>query len=190
MKYLLILLLILLGIGGSIILYNTNKDKRITSVEQHTDFDIEKFKNSLRQKNSIIDDEGANHILKVPEVKTTISTTRNDLHVNLMKFGHFIKIDAVHKGEGGAEFYTSDSGPILRFKDDFKVTKGPDLFVYLSKQKNIDSTKELGEYVSLGRLQAASGEQFYTLPSNYMDYFSVVIWCRAFGVLFSVAELE
>jgi hypothetical protein len=105
------------------------------------------------------------------------------------KSGSFEEIDFIHKGSGNALYMDSDSGPVLKLED-FKVTPGPDLFVYLSKERNIKESKELGEFVSLGKLESSSGDQMYTLPSDYEDYNSVVIWCRAFGVLFSVAELN
>lgn len=103
--------------------------------------------------------------------------------------GEFIKIDTIHKGSGVAEVHVIDEQPVLAFKD-FKVTNGPDLFVYLAKDDAIKSSSDLGDYVSLGTLHSDEGEQIYALPANYDDYKSVVIWCRAFGVLFSSAELQ
>ena len=102
----------------------------------------------------------------------------------------FVEIDFVHKGTGEAIILDTSDGQILKFKNNFKVTRGPDLFVYLSKNTNIDETKELGEFISLGKLKSSKEEQIYLLKENVDDYYSVVIWCRAFGVLFSVAELN
>jgi hypothetical protein len=107
----------------------------------------------------------------------------------IKKSGDFIEIDVVHKGSGKASYLDSSAGPVLKFEN-FKVTPGPDLFVYLSKNKNIKESKDLGEFVSLGDLKSSKGDQMYNLPEDYEDYNSVVIWCRAFGVLFSVAELS
>jgi len=103
--------------------------------------------------------------------------------------GSFAKIDAVHKGSGEAVVYKMESRSILRFEN-FRVTNGPDLQVYLSKNSNIQESKDLGEFVSLGALKDNKGEQSYNLPPDIEEYTSVVIWCRAFGVLFSVAELR
>jgi len=103
--------------------------------------------------------------------------------------GSFTEIDLVHRGSGQALVLETKTGPLLQL-DNFKVTPGPDLFVYLSKNQDIKNTKDLGEFISLGKLKSSRGNQQYALPEDYQDYHSVVIWCRAFGVLFSVAELR
>ncbi len=102
----------------------------------------------------------------------------------------FTMIDLVHQGRGEAAVYAHGDQAILRFEN-FSVTNGPDLFVYLSKEKNIQGLRpNLGEFISLGRLKSTAGEQTYVLPEDYQEYPSVVVWCRAFGVLFSVAEFS
>lgn len=103
--------------------------------------------------------------------------------------GFFNEIDAIHKGSGQAMIFpeTAD-GPILRLEN-FSVTRGPDLYVYLSRNQNITSASQLGDYVSLGKLKSSKGNQNYTLPDGHEGYSSVVIWCQAFGVLFSSASL-
>jgi len=107
----------------------------------------------------------------------------------VLRSGSFLKIDAVHKGIGEAIIFDTSEGQLLKFED-FKVTRGPDLFVYLSKNTNIKDTKDLGEFISLGRIKSNKGTQMYNLPDNADEYNSIVIWCRAFGVVFSVAELK
>ncbi|HEX9664431.1 MAG TPA: DM13 domain-containing protein [Patescibacteria group bacterium] len=109
----------------------------------------------------------------------------------LLRRGSFNEIDLIHKGGGQASVYQTGSGSILKLEDNFQVTNGPDLFVYLSDQANIGpDKKDIGRFISLGRLQKPAGEQNYILPDNWSDYQSVVIWCRAFGVLFSAADLR
>lgn len=101
--------------------------------------------------------------------------------------GQFKDGDAVHSGSGDVSVVNTDEGPILVFGDNFKVTNGPDLLVYLSPNS---SDEPLGEFASLGKLKSISGEQAYNLPSNYTDYKTVVIWCRAFTITFATAELK
>ena len=107
----------------------------------------------------------------------------------MVRQGSFQPVDFVHKGSGIAKILpqTSD-GPILRLEE-FTVTNGPDLYVYLSQNMNIEEDG-LGEYVSLAKLKASSGNQNYSLPQNFEEYNTVVIWCQAFGVLFSYANLN
>lgn len=103
--------------------------------------------------------------------------------------GTFNAIDFIHKGSGDVIIHMTTDGPLMTFKD-FKVTNGPDLFVYLSKNYPQHQNDDLGEFINLGKLQNSEGEQSYVLPQNYKDYQSVVIWCRAFGVLFSSAMIQ
>ena len=60
------------------------------------------------------------------------------------------------------------------------------MYVYLSTDENAS------DFVNLGTLKASSGNQNYEIP-NDMDldkYNKVLIWCKAFGVLFGSAELS
>lgn len=109
----------------------------------------------------------------------------------VVKRGSFIKIDNIHYAQGEALIEKDSKGEaILSFKN-FKAANGPDLFVYLSKNRDINTIKkDLGEIVSLGELKKIEGDQAYNLPSDYEDFNSVVIWCRAFDVNFSSANLN
>ena len=71
-------------------------------------------------------------------------------------------------------------------EDDFEVTNGPDLFVYLGRN---------GEYVAqtnLGRLKGNIGSQNYEIPSSIdlSQYDEAWVWCRAFAVPFGKAILN
>lgn len=103
--------------------------------------------------------------------------------------GMFTEIDLIHKGSGLALIYPETAeGPILRLEN-FNVTRGPDLHVYLSRNADVKSAADLGSYHDLGPLKSSKGNQNYQLPSNHEGFKSVVIWCKAFGVLFSSATL-
>lgn len=100
--------------------------------------------------------------------------------------GNFVSADARHNGEGSFQLLEQDGERIIEFSEDFVSTRGPDLFVWLVNGDNVE------ERVNLGRLQSARGAQSYTLPEdvNLDDYDRIIIWCRAFRVLFSTAEFE
>ncbi|MBI2065032.1 MAG: DM13 domain-containing protein [Candidatus Yanofskybacteria bacterium] len=105
-------------------------------------------------------------------------------------FGSFGEIDFVHKGSGQAKLIEIDGKTILRLEN-FTVTSGPDLYVYLSNStKPTHEIKDLGNYINLGRLKATSGEQNYEIPQSAEGYRTAVIWCKQFGVLFSFAVME
>ena len=103
--------------------------------------------------------------------------------------GEFNRVDAVHHASGQAVIYETETGPIVSLEN-FESAVGPDLHVYLSRNGGLDKVNSpLGAYVSLGKIKYVRGEQTYNLPDNYRDYQSVTIWCRAFQINFSSAEL-
>jgi hypothetical protein len=110
----------------------------------------------------------------------------------LLATGQFGMVDPLHKGEGTASIVTlADGQRVLRFED-FTVTNGPDLFVYLSghpEPRNGGQVHENG--VELGRLKGNVGSQNYTLPADLdlSKVKSVVIYCKQFSFVFSTATL-
>ena len=102
--------------------------------------------------------------------------------------GNFIGVnDGIHNAEGLAKVIVLDDegNSILRLEN-FRATNGPDLHVYLSTDKSAS------DFVSLGRLKGNIGNQNYEIPegTELSKYDTVLIWCRAFSVLFGSAELK
>jgi len=118
--------------------------------------------------------------------------TKSDAPITL-SMGSFTDVDSIHKGSGMATVYTLPDGKrVLRFEN-FNVTNGPDLFVYLSGHAQPRSADELhgqGDF-DLGRLKGNIGDQNYELPANLdlSKFKSVVIYCKQFSVVFSTATL-
>ena len=111
----------------------------------------------------------------------------------VLSMGNFRDADSFHKGSGTATVYQLEDGShVLRFED-FRVTNGPDLRVLLSKAPDIANKGEFQqyEYVELDRLKGNIGNQNYMIPADLdvSQYGSVVIYCKPFQVLFSVAPL-
>ncbi|MGH2404482.1 MAG: DM13 domain-containing protein [bacterium] len=107
--------------------------------------------------------------------------------------GKFAGTDDLHKGEGRALIVQLASGQrFLRFEE-FKVTNGPDLYVYLSGHASPRNRTQLhdGGAFEVGLLKGNIGNQNYELPANLdlAKYKSVVIYCKRFSVLFASAEL-
>ncbi|MFW5439969.1 MAG: DM13 domain-containing protein [Methylophilaceae bacterium] len=110
----------------------------------------------------------------------------------LLKQGTFKDADAIHKGSGNALLYKLADGSHLLRLEDFKVTNGPDLMVYLVKNADITEAAKVTEgYLNLGDLKGNIGNQNYVIPAgtDISEYNSAVIWCELFGVLFSPATL-
>jgi hypothetical protein len=94
--------------------------------------------------------------------------------------------DGIHNAEGMAREISLENGKqFIRFEN-FKVTNGPDLFVYLATDKGAS------DFVDIGRLKANNGNQNYEVPegTDLTKYDTVLIWCKAFSVLFGSADLK
>lgn len=106
--------------------------------------------------------------------------------------GTFVDGDSVHKGQGSATVYRVGRDQVLRLAP-FKVTNGPNLYVYLAGHAAPRNSEELhaaGAF-EVGRLRGNIGEQNYPLPPglDLVKFKSVVIYCRMFRVVFSTASL-
>ena len=101
--------------------------------------------------------------------------------------GTFVGVgDGIHNAEGNAyALPLEDGGNVLRMEN-LRATNGPDLFVYLATDKGAS------EFINLGALKANIGNQNYDIPegTDLEKYNNVLIWCKAFSVLFGSAELS
>lgn len=106
------------------------------------------------------------------------------------KAGRFV--DVAHEGSGVAKLLALPGGGTLVRLEDLDVDNGPDLRVLLSKEQNIRSSADLGEYIELGKLKGNKGNQNYEVPEDidFSEYHSVIIYCKPFSVVFNSADLE
>lgn len=127
------------------------------------------------------------------EQSTTDSQTSGSSTTLSLSTGSFRDADSFHKGSGKADIYQgADGSYVLRFED-FDVTNGPDLHVYLAKHPDPTTSGEVndGGYLDLGAIKGNQGSQNYNVPAgtDISQYKSVVIYCQPFHVVFSVAPL-
>jgi len=100
----------------------------------------------------------------------------------IVKSGNFEGL-AGHYAEGLAKIIEVDGSIFLRFED-FEVTNGPDLRVYITQDGDVKKG------VHLEKLKGSKGNQNYELNDIDIEQFnSVVIYCQPFGVYFGQAEL-
>jgi hypothetical protein len=94
--------------------------------------------------------------------------------------------DGIHDAQGDAYTIPLEGGSDVLRLENFKSTNGPDLFVYLSTDKNAS------EFINLGKLKASNGNQNYEIPDevDLSEYNHVLIWCKTFAVLFGSAEIS
>ena len=99
--------------------------------------------------------------------------------------GTFVGVgDGIHDAQGTASVLEADGSRVLRLED-FRSTNGPDLYVYLATDQSAS------DYVNLGALKGNSGNQNYAIPdgTDLEKYDEVLVWCKAFGVLFGSARI-
>ena len=101
----------------------------------------------------------------------------------ILKRGSFVA--SAHEVGGTVALIEAPDARILRFEN-FETIDGPDLRIYLA------ADTDAKDYVDLGVMRGTRGNITYEVPSSVdtSRYNKVLVWCRAFGVLFSYAELE
>jgi Electron transfer DM13 len=126
-----------------------------------------------------------NHSLLLSSQQQTTLTGNESS--DLLLTGSFIGVgDGIHDAMGIARVIPVGGGENVLRLEDLVVTNGPDLYVYLSIDKSAFN------FVNLGRLKANIGNQNYLIPAgtDMTKYDTVLIWCRAFSVLFGSADLK
>ncbi|MEK6909223.1 MAG: DM13 domain-containing protein [Nanoarchaeota archaeon] len=94
-------------------------------------------------------------------------------------------VPSAHDVSGRVAVYDDNGRKILRFEN-LETVNGPDLFIYLATDVNSD------DFVNLGKIKATKGNVNYEILNDVdlEKYDTVLIWCDAFNVLFSYAELK
>ncbi len=111
-----------------------------------------------------------------------------------LKAGSFRDADSFHRGSGDATIYSAPGGGLLLRLEDLNVTNGPALHVILSPHPDPMRPSDVKQpgYVDLGPLKGNRGDQNYMIPAGVdaSAMGSVVIYCKPFSVVFSVASLN
>jgi hypothetical protein len=119
----------------------------------------------------------------------TATATATAAGPKILAMGQLQRIDDLHRGTGPVTLVELDGKTFVRFEN-VAIQNGPDLHVYLGRGMGgaYDGNRDL----YLGTLKATNGSFNYELPAGtpVSDYKSVVVWCRAFTVLFTWADLR
>jgi len=98
-----------------------------------------------------------------------------------------------YKIKGQWKVIQENGQTVIRFSDDFKTKKGPDLKIFLSPQSVGDVTGEtaINGAINIGVLKSNKGAQDYILPAgvSLTDFSSVLIHCEAYSVLWGGGNL-
>lgn len=97
-------------------------------------------------------------------------------------------VDSLHNGKGVVRLVDLGAVSVIRF-DDVAITNAPDVHVYLSRETGGKWSEATSLY--LGPLKATNGSFNYEIlaGADPASYRSVVVWCRAFRVLITWADL-
>lgn len=151
---------------------NMTEEQRIQAAQNMTQNEKEMVMNEFSKQNSTVDENMS---------ETTAPADPKPL------MGNFVDaVDGFHKAEGVAKVINLADGRTFLRLENLKATNGPDLYVYLS----ID--RDTSDIVNLGRLKGNIGNQNYEIPTgtNLSKYNTVLIWCKAFSTLFGSAILS
>lgn len=109
----------------------------------------------------------------------------------VLAMGELHYVDALHHGKGQVRIIETSPGAqrFVRFED-VAISNAPDIYVYLGRQTG--GAWSEGESLYLGPLKATNGSFNYEIPAgtDLTPYRSVVVWCRAFSVLITWADLS
>ncbi len=105
--------------------------------------------------------------------------------VNIETAPAFIRGTTGHPASGTVRIIDVDGKKYIRYEN-FKTINGPDIYVYLAK--DLDAK----EFIDLGEVRATEGNINYRVPDGVTveNYRYVMVWCKAFGVLFNYADLQ
>ena len=113
-----------------------------------------------------------------PRVVATFDVARGELQF----------VDNLHNGKGPVTLLRVGDRHVLRFEN-VAITNARDVHVYLSRETGGKWSQATSLY--LGPLKATNGSFNYEVPSgtDIAPFKSVVVWCRAFSVLVTWADL-
>jgi len=128
-------------------------------------------------------------MVKAETMVTMVSEDMNEMEsdspessVEILKTGSFEGL-AGHYADGTAKIIKVGDLTYLRFEN-FEVTNGPDLRVYLTTEGDIKNG------LHLEKLKGSKGDQNYLLENiDLQMYDTVVIYCQPFGAYFGEAQL-
>ena len=150
---------------------NMTEEQRIQAAENMTQDEKQAVMNEFSKQNSTFNENMA----------AGMKNNGQPLIGNFVGAG-----DGFHNVEGVAKLLVLADGKNFLRLENLKATNGPDLYVYLS------TDKDTSDIVNLGRLKGNIGNQNYEIPegTDTSKYNTVLIWCKAFSTLFGSAKLS
>jgi hypothetical protein len=139
---------------------------------------------------------------EIEQVMTIMAKTNEEMNEampamstepTLLASGNLRDGESFHKGSGVVNLYQLEDSSYLLRLENLNVTNGPALHVYLSEHADPMNGNDVNTsgFVDLGDLKGNMGNQNYEIPAgtDLSKIKSVVIYCKTFSVVFSVASL-
>lgn len=172
----------------------SNKDKQEMTLEEFdralNDFTMETVNREGIEALDNMDKRMMEKAAEMPDI--TVKEKMKTENPVLVAEGNFFDGDDFHKGSGKVKLFKNPDGSHLVRLENFEVTNGPDLYVYLTNTAGAKNSEEVkAGFYSAGRLKGNKGNQNYMIPAevDISQYKGISIYCRAFSVLFSSANL-
>jgi len=133
-------------------------------------------------KLDIMDKAASSQSVVSKQVDDMVMSQAESKEIQTILEGQFVGL-AGHEVQGTAKILQVEDATFLRFED-FQVTNGPDLRVYITPDGDIS------QGIHLDKLHGSKGNQNYILENIDVEmYDTVVIYCQPFGVYFAKANL-
>lgn len=184
---------VIVAVGGlsSPLFYETSIDEslpgKLNEIEEGLTY--EKFTTMDDSTRQIIVDGMSEDVQEMIMQKAATMTSEvseemdNPNAITILRTGEFEGLIG-HQASGIAKVITTSDSVYLRFEN-FQVTNGPDLRIYLTQGGDV---KNDGLHVA--KLKGSKGNQNYLLDGiDWKKYDTVVIYCQPFGVHFGQAKL-
>jgi len=121
-------------------------------------------------------------VLYQKQVDDMVMSQAESKEIQTILEGQFVGL-AGHEVQWTAKILQVEDVTFLRFED-FQVTNGPDLRVYITPDGDVN------QGIHLDKLHGSKGNQNYILENIDVEmYDTVVIYCQPFGVYFAKANL-
>jgi len=150
-----------------------NEEERMEAATQMSEEEEERVMMGAAQVTSEVDE----NVAGMSEQEEGVAA------IDVLRSGSFVGVGG-HAAEGVAKILSVNGQQYLRFEQ-FMVTNGPDLHVYLTTGGDVQNG------IDLGKLKGSKGDQNYVLNNiDSMNYDTVVIYCQPFHVVFGTAGLK
>ena len=150
-------------------------------------------KTDVMTKTEVMADKAMTDTMAKTDVMTKTDAMTGDAMKGMMMLsgGDFYKVEEAAQGK--ASLIKTEAGKLEIHFENFKVTSGPNLHIYLTSLDPVPFKQGvvLPDAIDLGALQATSGDQTYAVPDgiDLTKVNTVVVWCQDFSVGFVAAKL-